>query len=161
SDGRERTSHGGAAPQRGRRTREDDAPKRGAGEEADLPRGGAQRHVAPDQLRRREVGDQRVVDGSLQALADAEGDDVGAEKDDAAVPSSHVPAASTPSAVPLKMAPAVASARTRLCPPSALANGSCARTSTSVLTKKMTPIPASPTAACSFTYGGSIVATCA
>ena len=82
-------------------------------------------------------------------------------KTTAVVPLSHVPATSTPRHVPLKIAPAAASARRRLWPRSAFANGSCASTSTSVLTKKTTPIPASPTAACSFTYGGSMVATCA
>ena len=82
-------------------------------------------------------------------------------KTTAVVPSSHVPATSTPRHVPLKIAPAAASARRRLWPLSAFANGSCASTSTSVLTKKIAPIPASLTAALSFTYGGSIVAICA
>jgi hypothetical protein len=76
-------------------------------------------------------------------------------------PSSQVPAARTANAVPLKIAPAAASARRRLWPPIALANGNWKSTRTSVFTKKIAPIPASLTPEWSFTYGGSIVAICA
>ena len=65
--------------------------------------------------------------------------------------SNRVPATSTARHVPLKIAPVSASARRRLRPCSALASGSCAITSTTVLTKKMIPIPASLTEACSLT----------
>ena len=68
----------------------------------------------------------------------------------AVVPSNQVPANSTARHVPLKIAPVSASARSRLRPRSAFAIGSCAITSTIVLTKKMIPIPASLTEACSF-----------
>jgi hypothetical protein len=69
----------------------------------------------------------------------------------ATAPFASEPTTRTPRHVPLKIAPAVARARSRLWPPSAFANGSWASTSTSVLTKKIAPIPAPPTAACSFT----------
>ena len=75
-------------------------------------------------------------------------------KTTAVVPSNHVPATSTPKHVPLKIAAAAASARRRLWPLSAFANGSCASTSTSVLTKKMTPIASSLTPAPFFAYTG-------
>src|SRR5262249_55094270 len=72
----------GAAPERDGRAGEHDAAERRTGEEADLPGRRTQRHVAPEQCRWREVGDQRVVHGAVDALGDAERDDHAAEDDD-------------------------------------------------------------------------------
>ena len=71
--------------------------------------------------------------------------------------SSQRPAATTVRPVPAKSSPESASARSRRRPSSAFATGSCAATITSVFTKKMTPMPASLTDACSLAYGGSTV----
>ena len=50
-------------------------------EVAQLERRGAQAHVAAHQLRRRQVGDQRVVDRAVDALGEAEDHDHAAERD--------------------------------------------------------------------------------
>jgi len=68
----------------------------------------------------------------------------------AVLPSNQVPANSTARHVALKIAPVSARVRTRRRPRRAFAIGSCAITSTIVLTKKMIPIPTSLTEACSF-----------
>src|ERR687888_505613 len=51
----------------------------GARHEAELPRDRAEGHVPPEQVLRRQVRDERVLDGSVQALADAEEGDHAAE----------------------------------------------------------------------------------
>ena len=79
----------------------------------------------------------------------------------AAEPFSERPTTRIVAQVTANSAAVSASAGKRLRPSSAFAIGSCAITSTIVLTKKTTPIPAGLTPACSFAYGGRIVATCA
>ena len=60
---------------------EDEAADGGADEPADLPRGARERHVAAEQLRLREVDDERRVDRAVQALAEREDTDGDAEDD--------------------------------------------------------------------------------
>ena len=61
----------------------------------------------------------------------------------------------------MKIAAERASTNIRLRPSIAFASGSWASTITTVLTKKMTPMPASLTEACCVANGGSTIETCA
>ena len=71
----------GGRPERERLVLEDEPTDRRSDEEADLPRGARERHVAPEELRLGEVDHERGIDRPVQALRQGEDTDGDAEDD--------------------------------------------------------------------------------
>ena len=84
---------------------EDEASDRGPTKKP-LPRAAGKRHVASEQLRLREVDDERGIDRPVQALGQREEADAMAKTIAAWVPVNQAPPASTPSKAPVPQAAA-------------------------------------------------------
>ena len=77
----EHTDRSCGRPERERLVLKDEPTDGRSDEEADLPRGARERHVAPEELRLREVDHERCIDRPVQALRQGEDTDGDAEDD--------------------------------------------------------------------------------
>ena len=153
--GRQHADRCSCRPERERPVLENESADRRSDEEADLPRGARERHVAPKELRLGEVDYERGVDRPCKHSATAKTPTATPKTIAACVPVNQAPPTSTPRNAPPDDTHQGESAQAA-CPSTSFITGSCAIATPAEKTNQITLIAGRSRARCSWrTEGGA------